>query len=274
MYRKEQQMTHLDTATKPRILVIGLWICVSWFILALVSSGIAYYVTTARGTFEPVVAGLEYILITHVLRLVGGLLIVLWLIPLLLGYRRENYGDYLRLCGIPLPSSRRERITFTVFAVVVSLLMVREFVVFDLITDLETYHNSPLWLLTFTAFQPAIVEELLSRGAAFGVLRKRYPVWVAVIVPAIFFGLMHIFFGPQHTLIAGVAGMAFALLRWRTGTVWGCVAMHFFINWGTGIPVWGGWLVAMGVDLLLSLIDRRSEGQTTTQSMASNAGQS
>lgn len=266
-------MTHLDTANNRRVFVIAIWICVSWFILALVSSGIAYYVTTARGTFEPIVAGLEYILITHGLRLLGGLLMVLWLIPLLLGFRRENYGEFLRLMGIPLPTSRRERITLTVFGVVVSLLMVREFVVFDLINDLETYHNSPLWLLTFTAFQPAIVEEFLSRGAAFGVLRKRYPVWVAVIVPAIFFGLMHIFFGPQHTLIAGVAGMAFALLRWRTGTVWGCVIMHFLINWGTGIPVWGGWLVAMGVDMLLSLIDRRSEGQAPTESLLSDTGQ-
>jgi membrane protease YdiL (CAAX protease family) len=55
-------------------------------------------------------------------------------------------------------------------------------------------------------FHAAIGKELCFARLAFGVLRKRFPLWVAVLLPAIFFGFAHMYWGIGRVLCNCVGG--------------------------------------------------------------------
>jgi membrane protease YdiL (CAAX protease family) len=235
-----------------RTLLIASAICISWFVLALVSSAPAYYITIANGSFVADNGGLEYNIITHSLRLLGGLIMVFALFPSLLGTRQKSYRHYLKATGILFPTEHQQRVTLAIFGIVASVMLAIDLAQNGL-EGLAEYHNIPLWLAAFTSLQAAIVEELLFRGIAFGVLCRRFSIWVAILVPSIFFGLAHSYWGIDRILMTASVGALFALLRWRTNNLWGPIAMHFLINFGFPIPVWLGWLVALIVAVRLEM---------------------
>jgi len=84
-----------------------------------------------------------------------------------------------------------------------------------------------------------IAEEFFFRGFLFGVLR-RWPVrlagrdlgpWLAAIVVGILFGLAHSgSAAAQYLVPLGFLGFVLCLVRWRTGSLYPCMALHSLNN--------------------------------------------
>lgn len=84
-----------------------------------------------------------------------------------------------------------------------------------------------------------IAEEFFFRGFLFGVLRGwrirlgRHELgpWVAAIITGILFGLAHGGSAPSQYLVPlGFLGFVLCLVRWRTGSLYPCMALHSLNN--------------------------------------------
>lgn len=88
-----------------------------------------------------------------------------------------------------------------------------------------------------------ITEEFLCRGVLAELLLRHYGatkegVWKAVIISGVLFGLAHLsnLLGAEpvgvlvQCVIAGMMGMAFAAIYFRTGCIWVTVALHAFVD--------------------------------------------
>ena len=88
-----------------------------------------------------------------------------------------------------------------------------------------------------------ITEEFLCRGVLAELLLRHYGatkegVWKAVIISGVLFGLAHLsnLIGAEpvgvlvQCVIAGMMGMAFAAIYFRTGCIWVTVALHAFVD--------------------------------------------
>jgi membrane protease YdiL (CAAX protease family) len=91
----------------------------------------------------------------------------------------------------------------------------------------------------FVCVLAPIVEEFFFRGFVFGALRRwrvriaRCDVGVvlAAIVTGIFFGAVHATSAsPQYLVPLGFLGFVLCLVRWRTGSLYPCMALHSFNN--------------------------------------------
>jgi len=80
-----------------------------------------------------------------------------------------------------------------------------------------------------------IAEEFFFRGFFFGALRRMrieiagrdIGVWVAALITAILFGLAHKGSAPLPDLIPlGFLGFVLCIVRWRTGSLYPCMALH------------------------------------------------
>lgn len=78
-----------------------------------------------------------------------------------------------------------------------------------------------------TAMVPAFCEEFLFRGAILSAL-KPYGKAPAIIISAVFFGLMHQ--NAEQLLYTTVAGLLMGYVVYETGSVWCSVLIHFFNN--------------------------------------------
>ncbi len=98
-----------------------------------------------------------------------------------------------------------------------------------------------------------MAEEFFFRGFLFGVLR-RMPIsvagrqlgpWLAAVLVGLLFGLAHIGSAPAQDLVPlGFLGFVLCLVRWRTGSLYPCMALHSVNNclalgvsqfhWGAG----------------------------------------
>lgn len=71
---------------------------------------------------------------------------------------------------------------------------------------------------------PGVCEELLFRGTVLGLLRQRGRLWVAVLVQAVLFGVLHIY---AFKLLPTISlGLLFGVLAVRAGSVWPGVLIH------------------------------------------------
>ncbi len=92
-----------------------------------------------------------------------------------------------------------------------------------------------LAFLTLVVLAP-FVEELLFRGYLYGKLRNSAPVWLAVIITSLTFGVAHLWAGPDNPLQWGVMLDTFALslvmsmAREYTGAIWVPIFMHMTKN--------------------------------------------
>jgi membrane protease YdiL (CAAX protease family) len=84
-----------------------------------------------------------------------------------------------------------------------------------------------------------IAEEFFFRGFVFGALRRWRVViagrelgtWAAAIVTGILFGLAHTgSANPEYLVPLGFLGFVLCLVRWRTGSLYPCMALHSFNN--------------------------------------------
>jgi membrane protease YdiL (CAAX protease family) len=87
-------------------------------------------------------------------------------------------------------------------------------------------------------FFNAFGEELLFRGVIFALLLS-LPVWRGIVLNGLLFGAMHLIHGFMDTdwktacwkmMVTSVAGMMFAAVRYRTGSLWLCVILHMALN--------------------------------------------
>jgi membrane protease YdiL (CAAX protease family) len=109
-----------------------------------------------------------------------------------------------------------------------------------------------------------IAEEFFFRGFFFGALRgwrivigsRDIGTWVAALLTGILFGAVHLGSAPAADLVPlGFLGFVLCILRWRTGSLYPCMALHSFNNslalgvelhWtvvGTLALMLGSWLV-------------------------------
>ncbi len=84
-----------------------------------------------------------------------------------------------------------------------------------------------------------VAEELFFRGFLFGALRRwrivvggrNVGIWVAALLTAILFGLAHAGSAPLRYLIPlGLLGFVLCLVRWRTRSLYPCIALHSINN--------------------------------------------
>jgi membrane protease YdiL (CAAX protease family) len=84
-----------------------------------------------------------------------------------------------------------------------------------------------------------MAEEFFFRGFLFGALRrmhltvfgKELGTWIAALITAILFGLAHTgSASPRYLIPLGFLGFVLCIVRWRTGSLYPCMALHSFNN--------------------------------------------
>lgn len=115
--------------------------------------------------------------------------------------------------------------------------------------DIKLYYDFsasqiPLMLFAFiSVFFQSTSEELWCRGFLQERINVHYPLWVAVLINGVLFGLLHSF-NPGVTVLAiadiSICGIAYSLLRWYSGSIWTCFGIHtmwnFTQNFLFGLP--------------------------------------
>lgn len=102
----------------------------------------------------------------------------------------------------------------------------------------------PVLLFGFLmVFVQSSSEEMWCRGFMYERIIIRYPVWVAVIVNGVFFGLLHVFNDGVNVLAITsiiVCGISYSLVRWYSGSIWMVMGIHtmwnFTQNFLFGLP--------------------------------------
>ena len=151
-------------------------------------------------------------------------------------------------------------------------------------SELGVTHSTAALLAAsiFVCVIAPIAEEFFFRGFLFGALR-RLPVrvaghdlgpWAAAIIVGILFGLAHTGSASSQYLVPlGFLGFVLCLLRWRTGSLYPCMALHSANNalalgvnqLGATLPeiiglVLGAWLTIGLITGPLAWRDRRARG--------------
>jgi membrane protease YdiL (CAAX protease family) len=71
-----------------------------------------------------------------------------------------------------------------------------------------------------------IVEELICRGFLIWYFSSFMPMWAAILVTAMVFGLGHLYQGFAGILKTGVVGLLFGWLYWISGSIWLPMFLH------------------------------------------------
>lgn len=108
-------------------------------------------------------------------------------------------------------------------------------------SELDVTHSTAA-LVAAAVFVCAVApmcEELFFRGFVFGALRRMRVVvagrelgtWIAAAITGVLFGLVHTgSASPQYLVPLGLLGFILCLLRWRTGSLYPCMALHSVNN--------------------------------------------
>ena len=75
-----------------------------------------------------------------------------------------------------------------------------------------------------------IVEEIVYRGFMIWLLGNFVPLWAAVILSSVFFGLGHSYQGLEGALRTGAAGLVFAVLYVVSGSIWLPIIGHALVD--------------------------------------------
>lgn len=102
----------------------------------------------------------------------------------------------------------------------------------------------PVMLYAFiSVFFQSASEEMWCRGFLYERINIHYPLWVAILLNGIIFGLMHIMNDGVTVLAIAdiiICGITYSLLRWYTGSIWASFGIHtmwnFTQNFIFGLP--------------------------------------
>lgn len=193
-----------------------------------------------------------------------------WLIPytVMLGLFHKNFIDTLSL-----KKPNNYGISYFFIGLTCSYLAAQ---IASLIVDLLThvgiksvtpkslleYENTPAGILMFiieVAVFPAIVEELIFRGALFGCLRE-YGEIFAMVASAAIFGLFH--GNIEQLIFAFLLGLVLAFVVIKTNSLFIAVLIHFVNNFKSCIikvlsdnnPLWSQLSVIVGVIILAVIV--------------------
>jgi uncharacterized protein len=134
----------------------------------------------------------------------------------------------------------------------------------------------------FVCVVAPVAEEFFFRGFIFGALRRWHltiagrdlGTWAAALVTALLFGLVHAgSASAQYLIPLGIFGFVLCLVRWRTGSLYPCMALHSVNNslalgiaqlhWNAGEVVGlAAGSVTVIAALTLPLADRRTTPAT------------
>ncbi|MEE9451225.1 MAG: type II CAAX endopeptidase family protein [Gammaproteobacteria bacterium] len=116
-----------------------------------------------------------------------------------------------------------------IFAVILVLSFVFGYVRFDF----KIPSSILIWALTNLLFV-SMAEEAYFRGFVQKYLQNflnfRYGHWVAILIAASFFGLMHFPGGIQYIILSTVAGVGYGWVYFRTGRIEASIITHFSLN--------------------------------------------
>jgi membrane protease YdiL (CAAX protease family) len=82
-----------------------------------------------------------------------------------------------------------------------------------------------------------IVEELLYRGFVLWVLAQGMPLWAAVLLSSVAFGLAHSYQGAGGMLRTGLIGLLFAILFVASGSIWLPMLFHALFDIVQGVQI-------------------------------------
>lgn len=109
-----------------------------------------------------------------------------------------------------------------------------------------------------------IAEEFLFRGFFFGALRRWRGPWPAAVITGVVFGAIHVGSAPAAFLPPlALLGFLLCIVRWRTGSLLPCVALHALNNaiaFGANEANWNVWqtlLLIIGAVAVVLLVLRR-----------------
>jgi membrane protease YdiL (CAAX protease family) len=84
------------------------------------------------------------------------------------------------------------------------------------------------WAIITAVISAPILEEVLCRGILFETLRKGWGLGISILVPSLFFGMIH---GDIATVIvATVSGLIFGVLYLRTSSIFTTIIVHSINN--------------------------------------------
>ena len=138
----------------------------------------------------------------------------------------------------------------------------------DLTTDSVSQLSSmplPLFILTVGVL-PAFFEELVCRGMLLDGYRET-PLWYMLVIPALFFGLLHLNF--QQISYAFLAGLFLAYLVKVTGSIWASMTVHLIVNGFQSFLVWLTTQSSLADDPRLAALIGAAEEATPLQQVLS-----
>lgn len=103
--------------------------------------------------------------------------------------------------------------------------------------DKDTTMSILTGAVIFYGLAAGIAEEVIFRGLIMGCLEKRFGLKIAVIIPSVIFGALHIigasldFASTLQLLTAGsIVGILFSLITYTTNSVWNSALVHGIWN--------------------------------------------
>jgi membrane protease YdiL (CAAX protease family) len=85
-----------------------------------------------------------------------------------------------------------------------------------------------LGLLIAGALVAPFCEEVFFRGFLLPGIARSMPIWIAVVVSSLLFGVAHADLGSLAPLIA--IGLLLGVVRWKTRSLWPCILLHTLNN--------------------------------------------
>lgn len=160
-------------------------------------------------------------------------LIIIWLI--FLG-RKDKFSDYCKFRKIRILDGLIIIMfgSFMNFLFITILSLIGSIGVFSNQLDdyaelMEPLLDSPFYLMFIAiAISAPIFEEIIMRGIILNDFKKVTPVWLAIIIQALAFGLMH--FNIVQSSYAAVLGIVLGLIYVKYKSIWMPILFHFGFN--------------------------------------------
>lgn len=214
--------------------VLPIWVFVG-FILAQVIIGLVLYVLPKLGvslagvnesTFQTVISAIIYMC---------SLLIVIGLPWIVKKYKtsRQEVGLVQPMAWADILLAPAGFIAYILLSFVLTSIA-SHFPFYDIeqaqdtgFAQLNQGYEYLLAFLTLVVIAP-VAEEILFRGYLLGKLRKYVPVWAAILVTSLLFGIVHFAWNVGVDVFA--LSIVLCLLRIGTGRLWPSILLHMLKN--------------------------------------------
>ena len=131
-----------------------------------------------------------------------------------------------------------------IISIIIGLSGLEKYFSYEIVEQIISSGNAMVRILTIVVAAP-VIEELCFRGIILNRLLSWLPLWLAVVIQALLFGIAHL--NPVQGLYTFVIGLALGWLFIRYRKLWLCMAGHFAFN----LPSTLGSLMDEGVSNIL-----------------------